>query len=49
MKSMAKGQQKGNREVRKPKSGKAKPPAAQTAPFAVRSGIAAAPKPGGKK
>lgn len=46
---MAKGQQKGNREVRKPKSAKVKTPANQVAPFAVRSGIAAAPKPGGKK
>jgi hypothetical protein len=46
---MAKGQQKGNREVRKPKSSKIKTPSTQDAPFAVRSGVTAVPKPGGKK
>jgi hypothetical protein len=30
---MAKGQQKGNREMRKPKSEKQKPPVAQTSPL----------------
>ena len=45
---MAKGQQKSNREVRKPKSKTTKPPAAQASPFAnPRAGIT---KPsGGKK
>lgn len=46
---MAKGQQKGNREVRKPKAEKQKPPASQASPFAVRAGMSPAPKPGGKK
>jgi hypothetical protein len=46
---MAKGFQKGNREVRKPKSVKTKPPAAQTSPFAVRAGMSAPGKPVGKK
>jgi hypothetical protein len=45
---MAKGFQKGNREVRKPKSTKAKLPAAQTSPFAVRAGMNAPKKPTGK-
>ena len=38
---MAKGQQKGNREAKKPKSKVTKPPAGQTSPFASGS------KPGG--
>ena len=46
---MAKGQQKGNREARKPKAEKQKPPAAQASPFAVRAGLSPAPKPAGKK
>lgn len=46
---MPKGNQKGNREVRKPKSTKTKPPAAQASQFAVRAGLSAAPKAGGKK
>lgn len=46
---MAKGQQKGNREVRKPKSAKIKTPMTRDLPFAVRSGVTAASKPGGKK
>jgi hypothetical protein len=46
---MAKGNQKGNREVRKPKQEKQKPPAAQASPFAVRAGMSSAPKSGGKK
>lgn len=46
---MAKGMQKGNREVRKPKSPKAKPPAAQASPFAVRAGMGPQAKPVGKK
>lgn len=46
---MAKGQQKGNREVRKPKSTKVKAPSSQESPFAVRSGMASAAKTGGKK
>jgi len=45
---MAKGQQKGNREIRKPKSAKPKTNAEQNAPFLVKAGIAA-PKPVGKK
>jgi hypothetical protein len=37
---MAKGQQKGNREMRKPKSEKQKPPVAQTSPFLAAAGMA---------
>lgn len=47
---MAKGQQKGNREIRKPKSEKQKPPIAQASPFLTAVGMAkpkgAAPKKG---
>ena len=47
---MAKGQQKGNREIRKPKSEKHKPPVAQTSPFLAAAGMVkpkgAAPKKG---
>lgn len=32
---MAKGQQKGNREIKKPKSTVTKPPASQASPFAA--------------
>ncbi len=46
---MAKGQQKGNREVRKPKSAKPKTPAAQETPFLTKSGMGAATKPPGRK
>jgi hypothetical protein len=46
---MAKGQSKGNREVRKPKADKAKAPVVQNLPFAARAGLSAAPKTGGKK
>jgi hypothetical protein len=46
---MAKGNQKGNREVRKPKAEKQKPPASQASPFGVRAGISPAAKTGGKK
>ena len=46
---MAKGNQKGNREVRKLKAEKSKPPASQASPFAVRVGLTPAPKTGGKK
>lgn len=46
---MAKGQQKGNREVRKPKSAKPKASAAQDTPFLAKSGMGAATKPPGKK
>ena len=41
---MAKGQQKPNREVRKPKQDKGKPPAGQASPFA-----SGGKKGGGKK
>lgn len=46
---MAKGQQKGNREIRKPKSVKPKTPAAQETPFLTKAGMGAATKPAGKK
>lgn len=46
---MAKGQQKGNREIRKPKSAKIKTPTTQESPFSARAGLSAPPKPGGKK
>ena len=46
---MAKGNQKGNREVRKPKAEKQKPPASQASPFAVRAGMSPPAKTGGKK
>lgn len=46
---MAKGQQKSNREVRKPKAEKAKPPADQTSPFASSRNLAKPPSGGGKK
>jgi hypothetical protein len=46
---MAKGQQKGNREIRKPKSAKPKEPIAQTSSFLTRSAGGAATKPAGKK
>lgn len=46
---MAKSQNKGNREIRKPKADKSKAPAAQSAPFAMRAGLTPAPKAGGKK
>ncbi len=46
---MAKSQDKGNREIRKPKKEKSKPPASQASPFAARGGATSAPKPGGKK
>jgi hypothetical protein len=46
---MARGQQKGNREVRKPKFLKIKTPSTQDTPFAIRSGLTATSKPGGKK
>ena len=46
---MAKCIQRGNREMRKPKSAKPKPPASQASPFVVRAGMVAAPKPIGKK
>ena len=45
---MAKGKNKGNREIRKPKSEKIKAPSSQTAPFAARAGLSA-PKFGAKK
>jgi hypothetical protein len=45
---MAKGQQKGNREMRKPKSEKQKPPVAQTSPFLAAAGMAK-PKGGAPK
>ncbi len=44
---MAKSQNKGNRELRKPKADK-KAPKTQASPFAERAGMVA-PKPGGKK
>ena len=47
---MGKGQQKGNREVRKPKSEKQKPPVAQTSSFLAAAAMTkpkgAAPKKG---
>lgn len=46
---MAKPQNKGNREMRKPKMEKSRPPSTQSSPFAARAGAAAAPKAGGKK
>ena len=46
---MAKGMQKGNREVRKPKSPKSKPPISQASPFAARAGMGPQVKPLGKK
>ncbi len=46
---MAKGQQKGNREVRKPKAAKPKTPEAQTAPFLTKAGMGAPTKPAGRK
>jgi hypothetical protein len=46
---MAKGFQKSNREARKPKSPKTKPPASQSSQFAVRAGLSAGGKPGAKK
>lgn len=46
---MAKGQQKGNREIRKPKSAKPKEPIAQASSFLTRSAGTAATKPAGKK
>ena len=42
---MAKGQQKGNREIKKPKSTKVKPPTEQASPFAGATGKSS----GGKK
>jgi hypothetical protein len=47
--TMSKGFQKPNKEIRKPKSVKTKPPASQASPFAVRAGLSAKPKPGDKK
>lgn len=44
--SMAKGQQKGNREIKKPKSKVTKAPAAQSSPFA---GVSKSFGGGGKK
>jgi hypothetical protein len=44
--SMAKGQQKGNREIKKPKSKVTKAPAAQSSPFA---GVSKTFGGGGKK
>jgi hypothetical protein len=48
---MSKGYQKPNKEVRKPKSVKTKPPASQASQFAVRAGLSAGSKTagGGKK
>jgi hypothetical protein len=46
---MARGQQKGNREIRKPKSVKPKIPAAQDAPFLTKSGVGTVAKAAGKK
>lgn len=46
---MAKGQQKGNREIRKPKSAKPKIPAGQDTPFLAKSGMGAVTKAPGKK
>ncbi len=46
---MAKGNQKGNREVRKPKAEKPKPATTQASPFAARAGLSPAPKGGAKK
>ncbi|MEQ1649987.1 MAG: hypothetical protein ABL898_15515 [Hyphomicrobiaceae bacterium] len=46
---MAKGQQKSNREVRKPKAEKAKPPASQTSPFAAGKNLGKPKSGGGKK
>jgi hypothetical protein len=45
---MAKGMNKSNREVRKPKADKTKAPAAQSSPFAARPGSSSGAK-GGKK
>jgi hypothetical protein len=45
---MPKGQQKGNREARKPKSAKPKT-LAQDAPLLAKPGMGAATKPPGKK
>lgn len=45
---MAKSQQRGNREKRKPKAEKSKPPPAQTSPFARTLGIGS-PKGGAAK
>lgn len=36
---MPKGQQKGNREIKKPKSAKPKMPAAQETPFLTKAGL----------
>jgi hypothetical protein len=46
---MAKGQQKGNREIRKPKSAKPKTSAAQETPFLTKAGMGAITKSPGKK
>ena len=46
---MAKGQQKCNREIRKPKSTKPKEPVAQASSFLTRSGAGVVTKPAGKK
>jgi hypothetical protein len=46
---MAKGQQKSNREVRKPKAEKTKPPADQTSPFAAGRNTSKPASGGGKK
>ena len=46
-KRVAKGQQKGNREIKKPKSAKPKTPAAQETPFLTKAGLGK--KPAGKK
>lgn len=41
--------QRGNREARKPKSAKTKPPVAQTSPFAIRASAPSTGKLVGKK
>lgn len=46
---MAKSQQKGNREKRKPKAEKSKPPAAQTSPFARSLGMSSSKSGAAKK
>jgi len=46
---MAKGRQKGNREIRKPKSAKPKMPATQETPFITKCGLGSATKPAGRK
>lgn len=46
---MAKGRQKGNREIRKPKSAKPKTTEAQQTPFLAKAGMDAATKSAGRK